>query len=140
MNRRFCVFTLLAVAAVGVRGTADEKVDKVIAELDRRIEVNPDNAGLYDRRGSEYFIRGKIKESIQDFDRAIKIDPRRERGHWKRGISYYYAAEYDKGRKQFEAYQTFDDNDVPAHVRNDALNKRGESLAAAEEAEGGHSI
>ena len=79
------------------------------SELIRR---DPRNADLYDARGSSRFKNNEIEASIADFDKAIERDPARERGHWKRGISYYYAGEFEKGRKQFEAYQTFDDNDV----------------------------
>ena len=40
------------------------------------------------------------------------LRPDQEPAHWKRGISYYYAGRFDEGRKQFEGYQTVDDNDV----------------------------
>ncbi len=87
------------------RVAAIQSCNKLLAE-------NADRPDVYDLRGSEYFKLGAIKQSIADFDEAIRRDPARERGHWKRGISYYYAGQYDAGRKQFEAYQTFDDNDV----------------------------
>lgn len=80
-------------------------------DFGKAIELAP-SASLYDLRGSEQFKLGKITESITDFDAAVKLAPELSREHWKRGISYYYAARYEDGRKQFEAYQTFDDNDV----------------------------
>jgi len=43
---------------------------------------------------------------------AVKLDPKREPWHWRRGISYYYAGEFEKGKKQFEGYQTVDSSDV----------------------------
>jgi len=89
------------------------------------------SAGLYELRGSEQFKLGNIDESIADFDREIKLAPAREREHWKRGISYYYAKRYDEGRKQFEAYQTFDDNDVENAVWRFLCMARGEGLEAA---------
>lgn len=82
-----------------------------LERLDRRIAEQP-SADAHDARGAEYFKLGLIDESIADFDAAIRIDPPRERGHWRRGIAYYYAGQFDKGQRQFEAYQTFDDNDV----------------------------
>jgi lipoprotein NlpI len=83
-----------------------------IADFDRLIELDPKRAEAYDLRGSEHFKAGHIAESIDDFDRAIKLRPDAEPAHWKRGISYYYAGRYDDGRRQFEGYQTVDDNDV----------------------------
>ena len=83
-----------------------------IADYDRLIKLAPDRADLYDARGSERFKLGQIRESIADFDRAIALRPDQEPWHWKRGISYYYADRFDDGRKQFEGYQSVDDNDV----------------------------
>jgi lipoprotein NlpI len=85
---------------------------EAISDYDRLIELLPDRAALYDARGSEQFKLGKIDESIADFDRALKLQPDQEPWHWKRGISYYYAGRWDDGRRQFEGYQTVDDNDV----------------------------
>ncbi|HQU41616.1 MAG TPA: tetratricopeptide repeat protein [Pirellulales bacterium] len=97
------------------RGTLYEmqrKHAEAVADFDRAIELDPRNAEAYDHRGSERFKQGRFADSITDFDRAIALDPAREAGHWKRGISYYYVRRYDDGRKQFEHYQTVDNNDV----------------------------
>lgn len=85
---------------------------EAIADYDRAIKLAPNQAELYDRRGSEQFKAGKIEESIADFDRFLALRPDQEPFHWKRGISYYYAGRFADGRKQFEGYQTVDDNDV----------------------------
>jgi lipoprotein NlpI len=101
--------------AVYVRGLLHEAMrnhSQALADFNRVLQLKPEHADAYDHRGSEQFKLGRIAESIADFDKAIELDPARERGHWKRGISYYYAGRFDEGRKQFEQYQTFDDNDV----------------------------
>ena len=85
---------------------------RAIEDLDRAMSVGEPSTALYDARGSEYFKLGKIENSIADFDRAIKLKPEEEPWHWKRGISYYYAQQWDAGRRQFEGYQSVDDNDV----------------------------
>jgi lipoprotein NlpI len=82
-----------------------------LQRLDRRIAEQP-SADAHDARGAEYFKLGLFAESIADFDAAIRLDPQRQRGHWRRGIAYYYARQFENGQRQFEAYQTFDDNDV----------------------------
>jgi lipoprotein NlpI len=91
---------------------ATGKPEQAIADFDRLLALEPTRAEAYDARGSEYFKLGRIDESIADFDRFLKLRPDREPWHWKRGISYYYAGRHDEGRKQFQAYQTVDDNDV----------------------------
>ena len=86
--------------------------ESAIADYDEVIRLDPKRAEVYDQRGSQHFMLGHIAESIADFDKYISLVPDQEPHHWKRGISYYYAARYDEGRKQFEGYQTVDDNDV----------------------------
>ncbi|HEV7224637.1 MAG TPA: tetratricopeptide repeat protein [Pirellulales bacterium] len=120
--------------AVLVRGLLYEALAKhaqALADFNAAIELDPRHAEAYDHRGSEQFKLAKIDASIADFDKAIELDPARERGHWKRGISYYYARKYDLGRKQFESYQTFDDNDVENAVWRYLCMARGESVDKA---------
>ncbi len=83
-----------------------------IADYDALLKLEPERAEAYDARGSQHFMLGHIGPSIDDFDRFIRLKPQQEPWHWKRGISYYYAGRFDEGRRQFEGYQTVDDNDV----------------------------
>ena len=117
-----------------VRGAINESLGRheaAAADFSRVLQLDPRNVEAYDHRGSEQFKLGRIAESIADFDKAIELDPARERGHWKRGISYYYAGKYRLGRKQFESYQTFDDNDVENAVWRYLCMARGESADKA---------
>lgn len=117
-----------------VRGAMNESLDRheaAVADFNRVLQLNPRHVEAYDHRGSEQFKLGRIAESIADFDKAIELDPARERGHWKRGISYYYAGKFRLGRKQFESYQTFDDNDVENAVWRYLCMARGESADKA---------
>ena len=97
------------------RGTIYESLERhaeAIQDFDQAIALDPKAAEAYDRRGSEHFKLGHIKESIDDFDKFLELRPDAKPGHWRRGISYYYAGRFDDGRKQFEAYQSVDGNDV----------------------------
>ncbi|MFP6656566.1 MAG: hypothetical protein VB853_00195 [Pirellulales bacterium] len=82
------------------------------ADFGRALKLQPGTASLLFRRGSARFKSGDISGSIKDWDRQIELEPRAEKSHWQRGIAYYYAGEFKKGQRQFELYQTFDDNDV----------------------------
>jgi lipoprotein NlpI len=85
---------------------------QAIADYDQLLKLDPKRAEAFERRGSQHFMLGHVDQSILDFDRHIELAPQQEPWHWKRGISYYYAGRYDEGRRQFEGYQTVDDNDV----------------------------
>ena len=101
-----------------------------IADFTKLIELQP-SAVAYDLRGSERFKLNQIDESLTDFDRAIELQPNLAREHWKRGISLYYAARYVDGQRQFESYQTFDDNDVENAVWRFLCMARGAGLDEA---------
>ncbi len=93
--------------------SATKKFDPACTDYDRAIVLTDKTiARLFEERGSAHFCAGRFEKSVTDFDQEITIEPALERGHWKRGISYYYTGEFDKGRQQFEQYQTFDNNDV----------------------------
>jgi lipoprotein NlpI len=104
---------------------------KAVADYDRLIKFDKTSAAAYDARGSEQFKLGHVDESIADFDRALKLQPDQEPWHWKRGISYYYAGRWDAGRRQFEGYQTVDDNDVENAVWRFLCMARDQGVDAA---------
>ena len=79
--------------------------------LRRSRELAAEAATAFDLRGAEHFKKGRFKASVADFDQAVELDPERKPWHWRRGISYYYTGQFVEGQKQFEGYQTVDDND-----------------------------
>ncbi len=105
-----------------------------IKDLDRVLKLDAKSAATYDQRGSLHFMLGHIGPSIDDFDRCIELRPQEAPRHWKRGISYYYAGRWDEGRRQFEAYQTFDNNDVENAVWRYLCMARGQGATVAQEA------
>lgn len=105
--------------------------ERAIADYDHSIDLDPKSAEAFDQRGSQHFMLGHIARSIDDFDRSIQLRPQQEPWHWKRGISYYYAGRYDDGRRQFEGYQTVDDNDVENAVWRYLCMARGQGVATA---------
>lgn len=104
---------------------------RAIADLDRLLQIDPNRADAFDQRGSQQFMLGNVDASIRDFDRYLQLKPDQEPWHWKRGISYYYAGRYAEGRKQFEGYQTVDDNDVENAVWRCLCMARAGDLASA---------
>jgi lipoprotein NlpI len=104
---------------------------EAVADYGQAIERAPQQAELFDRRGSEQFKLARIDESIADFDRFIAQRPDQAPFHWKRGISLYYAGRFDDGRKQFEGYQTVDNNDVENAVWRYLCMARASGVAKA---------
>ena len=82
------------------------------SDYDHWIELTPQEAQAWNRRGAVRFKAGDVKGSIEDFDHAISLDENLERPHWQRGLSCYYDGRFAEGAKQFELYQTYDATDV----------------------------
>ena len=80
------------------------------------INIQPNNANAYVRRGMVYFKLRRITESIQDFDHAEKLDFQITPYLWQRGLSYYYAERFAEGAKQFEIDLTVNAQDVEETV------------------------
>ena len=76
------------------------------------ISKNKTDAGIYHRRGVVRFFQLKFTDSLADFDKFIEMVPSQEPYHWQRGLVHYYAGKYKAGRKQFEAHQTVNSQDV----------------------------
>ena len=114
--------------------SASANYDLALADYDRAVRIQPKLPELYNLRGDAHFKAGKFDASVRDYDRFIEMVPDAERSHWKRGIACYYAGEYNKGRRQFEGYQTFDDNDVENAVWRFLCIARSEGIEAGRHA------
>ena len=50
--------------------------DPAIKELDRKIQLNPRDAGAYYKRGQLYAQHGDFGRAVKDFDEVIRLEPR----------------------------------------------------------------
>jgi len=115
---------LLAAVVTSITATADEPLlppelqakmtaewDRTIRETTAAIEADPQNLGLYSRRGDARFFSAQFAAAVADYDRMVELDPATDASHWRRGIAYFYAGRYADAAAQFERYHSFDDVD-----------------------------
>jgi len=112
------------------KGESKEAVELLTAAIRQDSKL----ATAYYIRGREHFCLGKIRESVSDFDKYVELRPKAEAPLWERGISYYYDGKYDKGAKQFEQYQTYDDADVENSAWRYLCMAQSQSVTKAREA------
>jgi lipoprotein NlpI len=98
-------------ASVSAQETSQE-LQQTLADLGKRLRLDPKDAEAYQERGCVQFKLGRFQASVADFDKYLELRPERKARHWQRGISCYYAGLYDEGRKQFESYHDTDNSDV----------------------------
>lgn len=98
-----------------LRGSCREQLDQLkeaLADFDQALAIEPDFAVGNDYRGNVRLKLGDVHGAVADFDKFLAAYPKERPRYWQRGIACYYAGQFDEGRKQFEAYQTYADNDV----------------------------
>jgi len=76
------------------------ELDGALADLDRAISLNPQDAEAYFKRGRAWLIDGSIELAIADFDKSIALDGRNplvfaERGFARQARGDKTAAEED---------------------------------------------
>lgn len=72
----------------GISDTEAGDYDQALAHLNRAIELDPNYAYAYHKRGSVYFKKGDYNHSITDFSTAITLNPDFAPTYWERGMAY----------------------------------------------------
>ena len=75
--------------------------DKLIADCNKVLELNPDNAEAYSWRGLAHVNKKKYDEAIVDYDKAIELNPDDAETYRYRGLAYESKNNYDKAIAEF---------------------------------------
>src|SRR2546430_2422072 len=93
--RRFGILLLmLTFFAVGCHKSKPETNCKrgdyncFLVEYNKRIELEPDNADAYFKRGLLFEAENDADSAILDFSKAISLDPKDSRAYKSRGLNY----------------------------------------------------
>ena len=85
----------LAYSNRGSAYTSVHKYDDAIADYDRAIALNPNDAAAYDSRGVAKTHKGDYDGAIADSSRAIALDPNDAAAYYNRGIVKAHKGDYD---------------------------------------------
>jgi len=87
-----------------------QRFDKAISDLDRLIQINPNNPYAHVNRGTAYQGSGNYGRAIDDFNQALGIAPRIPMVYFNRGISWKVLGNYERAiADQSEAIALFPD-------------------------------
>ena len=67
-----------------------------MANYDKAIELNPNDAGAYYNRGVAYYKQGKYQQALADYDKALELNPQGATIYNDRGVIYYIQGRYQK--------------------------------------------
>ena len=76
--------------------------DLAINELQRAIEINPNDANSYHQIGWVLLWSGKVDEAIEAYETAIRLDIERVGPPQNLGMAYYLKRRYDDAKKLLE--------------------------------------
>jgi tetratricopeptide (TPR) repeat protein len=88
--------------ALGLHFLKDEDWQRAVTAFTSVIELEPDNALAYDRRGIAYGRAERYDEAIADFGRAISIDLAFAGAYNNRGLSYYRQYRSDEAMADYD--------------------------------------
>ena len=96
------------------------------------LKLTPNDANVYNNRGTFYYGRGDIDLAIADFEKALGLDPNLAEAYNNRGLAYEKKGDFDHASADFSTAVELDDNFAKAY------NNRG--LAYVEKEDFDHAI
>jgi tetratricopeptide (TPR) repeat protein len=88
-----------------------------IQDYDRAIQLNPQLAVAYYKRGLAYAAGlGEYERAIQDFDQAIQIDPQNADAYDDRGLAFRALKKYEKAFQSFNHAIELNPNDARTYA------------------------
>jgi tetratricopeptide (TPR) repeat protein len=79
-----------------------DKYVRALEELDKSLEINPENADIWSYKGSILYILGRYEEALEAFDKSLEIDPKNENFWSFEGSTLYMLGRPEKALKAFD--------------------------------------
>jgi tetratricopeptide (TPR) repeat protein len=105
--------------------------DGAIADYTRAIELKPDYAGAYARRGNAELMKGDTAAANADFERAIALDPNDAYGYTSRGNARRIKGDFAGALADFDRALKLNPQDTYAHLGRGLAKKSTGDLDAA---------
>jgi len=107
-----------------------------IADYNKPIELSPDNADAYYKRGNDYGEMGEYSKAIADYNKVIELRPNHLSAYYNRGCAYSEIGEYGKAIADYNKAIELRPNHLSAYYnRGCAYRKKGEVPRAVSDLE-----
>lgn len=83
--------------------------------LEKALEKDPKNLRALFYRGLMHRLQKRLPEAVLDLEQVVKFYPRFRQARQELGYAYYLQKDYVAARKQFEALQDINPDDLTAH-------------------------
>ena len=109
---------------------------RTMADYHKAIELNPNDADVYCRRGDAYYEMDEYGEAIVDYSKAIQLNPDYADACASRGCAYLELGEYNKAIADHNKAIELAPNDALAYYnRGLAYHEKGEVIKAVSDLE-----
>jgi len=92
-----------------------------VADLDRAIALEPDDAHAYVMRADARYEDGFLEEALADYDRGLEHLPNSREGHYGRGWTLVDLGRPDEARRDFDSILNRAPGELPSHLDPRAL-------------------
>ncbi len=103
----------------GIAYTSHQQHDKAVADFDKSLQLQPNDAGVFNNRGKAHYALGSYDSAIKDFSQAINADGEHFVAMNNRALCHIAKEEYKKALKDLNSAMKLNKN-YP-----EALNNRG---------------
>lgn len=79
-----------------------KQYERAIADYDKAIEINTEDANAYNNQGASYNGLELYEHAIKDFDKAIELEPEHAAAYHNRGTSYVRLELYARIRTDYD--------------------------------------
>lgn len=89
--------------------------NKAIEYLNKAIELEKNNAGLYHKRATAYFNLSDYQRAIQDYSESIRLAPDELLAYLNRGNAYANSRQFERAVEDFSKVIDFKPDNIPAY-------------------------
>lgn len=130
--RRAGIVTVVALAimasAVGVqrwRGSgvhfgsaidAQRNIDRMVRELQKRVQQNPQDASAHNALANAYFSKGQFPEGESELKRVLELQPQNTKAQMNLGAAYLSQGQSQEAQEAFTKLLAQEPNNANAHV------------------------
>jgi len=113
---------------------AQKSVDRMIAELQKKVKQSPQDASAHYALAHEYFTSRQIPEGIGELKRVLELQPQNANARMELGAAYLSEGQAKEAQEEFTKFVAEEPNQVDGHAGLAmALADQGNHAAAIDE-------
>lgn len=105
----------------GIKYYLANQFDKSLADHNRAIVLNPNNAKAYNGRGNAYKGLKNYQKALEDYTHTIQIDPQYVNAYYNLGLLYADLKDDQKALENYDKALQLDPTHILAHINRGAL-------------------